>query len=205
MSEFDELKRRIRITKNARFAAAKRLRKTGLWGLWTVTLLSLLLVFVSIFSIVFSDTMNSFQIKVIGVSSVMLSVYLICITLFTALADPTRRQAILYLSANSLLELHNRINGEGQAAQVKLVDYTHEYQAILDHYSENHDETDYLVAIALSEENRSIASKMVMVLQHNVRHVVSTLFLMVIPSAILIVTVYAFFGWGMFSHLSERT
>jgi len=144
LNAFVKLRRRVEITKNARFQANLRLARRHRMSLYVISLLSLLVIVLAMLPItVINDEDKK---NFVSVATVFLSVYIIIITWMEASGNFYKRGEELHQNARKIHKIHQDLlmTPVDQADSRERIEKLQEkYQEALDSCVENHENVDY--------------------------------------------------------------
>lgn len=144
-NKFAELYRRVSITSKARYCASRRLLFHSIMSQWTVTLITVGLIAVSVLAI--SGVDLTFDPKYVSVMQIVFSVLILSYSLLLSLGDYSARSVKLHRCGMELgkiarnLQLYVAADCEDE----KYKEFVREYYDCLEKY-ENHEACDYLEA-----------------------------------------------------------
>ena len=143
--ELKEFNETIWKTRGARFNAYRRLRAKHRWSTWSIAFLSFYTLAINILPYAPIYLMNDRQKNLIAFFSLMLSLFILILSLLEGQNDYHLQASRLLSSANEMSDLHNRtrlISNESNTRS-ELKKYISEYSFILNKYYENHDPIDF--------------------------------------------------------------
>jgi hypothetical protein len=143
-NKFTELSRRVKITSKARYNASRRLTLQNNLSQWTLALLSLSLVLVSLVSTSGIDI--EFNSKYVGSMQIIFAVLVLIYALLLAIGDYSTRSAKIHRCGMELGRLATKIKShEGSGDKNEIYEgFADDYYNCLEKY-ENHVNSDYLV------------------------------------------------------------
>ena len=149
LSPLTELKRKVEITKDARFQAHLRLERRHHISSYFISVLSLCVIALSLLPNVITLTAQEGQLLLAG--SVILSVFIIILSLAEASQNFYHRGELLHENARQIGKIFNRlqlITEVDSDISTKLEKLSGDYDAIIDKCPMNHDNVDYWRAIS---------------------------------------------------------
>jgi hypothetical protein len=143
-----ELKRKAGITKSAQFAAAKRIEKLSIVSVVAISVIATLSIGIGAISIIFSDRLDADYIKILGVASILVSIYIIFISVLVASRAYDRKSFLLAASARRISEVINDINciAEKDYTIQSVKKFHRRYNQILSDFESDHDDIDFRFA-----------------------------------------------------------
>lgn len=145
---FEDLKRRVEMTRDARFQANLRLERRQRRSNWMISILSLFVIFLSLVPN-FTDLTNR-QSQILLALSVVNSIFIIITSLQEAAGAFQTKGEALHRSARKIATVYNKLMlllpGE-QSDPDKIRDLQKEYQVALDDCAFNHENIDHYGAI----------------------------------------------------------
>ena len=143
-----ELKRKAWITKSSQFAAAKRIEKLNYTSVIAISFIAIFNIASGAISIVFSENLDSEYIKILGLASIVISIYIIFISILVSGRGYDRRSYLLTASANQISELINDINClvEDRIDLKNVRNLYSKYNKILFDYEISHEDMDFRFA-----------------------------------------------------------
>lgn len=146
-NKFDELHRLVDITAKARYRAATRLGMHGMWSQWTLSLLAIGLIIVSVISI--SGMKTNFSELYTDVMQIIFSVVILTYSLLLGMGNFSAREERLLRCGMELSRIVRRIKPfrgkEDEKHETTYSDLTTKYYECLEKY-ENHKDVDYLAS-----------------------------------------------------------
>jgi len=146
-SHIGKLKSSVWTTKGARFNAHRRLERRSTVALWTLGLLSMLVFVLSLTALVFADTISAGQIKMIGLSTAIISFVSIWAHVYEYSHKHDRQAFSFHKSGQKLSELYNRIALEEKLAddfdEAHLIEFSEAYAEIIKDFDDNHANCDF--------------------------------------------------------------
>lgn len=145
LTPLQELKRKVQITKDARFQAHRRLERRHHYSSYLISLLSLYVIALSLYPNIFSLTPQQSQLLLAG--SVVLSVFIIILSLSEGARNFYHKGEVLHDNARILGQLHNKLELLSEADPDlinKISSIAKDYEAAIDRCPTNHDNVDYL-------------------------------------------------------------
>jgi hypothetical protein len=159
MNEFNyqSLYKRIWITRGCRFQAHRRLNASDNWSTWTINILTVYIISISILSL---DPPSIFEFLTKKVSSIFLicvSILILVISIIEASKNYKLKADIMHRCGKELSGIYNEICliKDGILTigiSEKLIELNSKYQQIVDKYDDNHIELDYNVFMVENHE-----------------------------------------------------
>jgi len=144
-NKFDELSRVVDLTAKARYRASTRLGIHGMWSQWTLSLLAIGLIIVSVVSI--SGIKTNFSEVYTDVMQIIFSVVILTYSLLLGMGDFSSRSAKLHKCGMELSRIIRKIKpfkGKDDEEHDGIYkEYSKEYYDCLEKY-ENHKNVDFL-------------------------------------------------------------
>jgi hypothetical protein len=137
------LSRHVDITRDVRYAIARRLRREKACARVVVSLLSLVIIGFAIAFLVFSEDFTHTQIAAVSVLNILVSSYIIVMNYEFERRDFDRQIMILEKSTSQLRELHYALTNNQVWTKAALQKYTETYNAILREFRFQTEERDY--------------------------------------------------------------
>lgn len=139
----DHLLRKMWQTKSARFNAHKRLEGRHRLSIFATSLLSCYLVGVSLYQLVFESSLTATGIKLLSVTNIVVSVFLIMITLVEAARNYGSEAERMRENALAISTLYNAFQALPLAeADAQRQQYAADYSALLENAQLNHEDLD---------------------------------------------------------------
>lgn len=144
-NKFSELNRRVKLTSKARYNASRRLTLKNNLSQWTLALLSVSLILISLVSA--SDIEIQFDNKYVDIMQIIFAVLVLTYSLLLATGDYSARSVKIHRCGMELGRLARKIkpHEEGGDESGKYDEFTNDYYNCLEKY-ENHENVDYLVS-----------------------------------------------------------
>lgn len=144
-NKFSELHRRVSMTSKARYCASRRLQFHKMMSQWTVTLIAVGLIAVSVLAI--SPVTLRFSLPYVAVMQIIFSVLILAYTLLLSLGDYSARAVKIHRCGMELGKIARELKPylEKQDEQVAYEKFVEKYYECLEKY-ENHETCDYLEA-----------------------------------------------------------
>lgn len=137
----DELLSRMHATKGARFAANKRLEAKSWFNGYTISILSLYVICISVGLLVFGTYLDGITENILTFISVSLSVLIIIFSLLVASEKIDVKAELMHNCARDVLDLYSELkfskNSDGE-----IETYRERYHSIINRYQHNHDNID---------------------------------------------------------------
>lgn len=143
---FDDLKRRVEITRDARFQANLRLERRQKASYFTISVLSLFVIGLSLLPNIFSYSDAGKQTLL--ALTVVNSVFVIITTFLEASGNFVHKGEQLHRSARKIATVFNKLmllTEQERGDQCKIKSLQEEYQSALDDCPFNHDNLDYFL------------------------------------------------------------
>ena len=144
LEPFNDLKRRVEITRDARFQANLRLERRNKSSYMIIALLSLFVIVLSLVPNVYSLTLAASQALL--ALSIVNSVFVIITTFLEASGNFVHRGEQLHKSARKVATVFNKLmllGPDERREKQKILELQKEYQEALDECPFNHDNMDY--------------------------------------------------------------
>lgn len=146
---FEDLKRRVEMTRDARFQANLRLERRLRRSNWMISILSLFVIFLSLVPN-FTELSQS-QSQILLSLSIVNSIFIIITSLLEAAGSYQTKGEALHRSARKIATVYNKLmllvpDEKRDAAKIR--DLQQEYQAALDDCAFNHENIDHYCAVA---------------------------------------------------------
>lgn len=150
-NKFSELSRRVKVTSKARYNASRRLSLQNSMSQWTLALLSVALILISLVSA--SDIETSFNKSYTDIMQIVFSVLILTYSLLLGTGDYSARSVKIHRCGLELGRIARKIkpyeNSEEYDQQYE--ELNDEYYNCLEKY-ENHESIDFLVASLETKE-----------------------------------------------------
>lgn len=150
-NKFSELNRRVKLTSKARYNASRRLTRQNNFSQWTLALLSVALILISLISA--SEIPTQFSKSYIDIMQIIFAVLILTYSLLLATGDYSARCVKIHRCGMELgriarkIKPYEGVDGEDE----KYEQFTNDYYNCLEKY-ENHESVDYLVADYSSQD-----------------------------------------------------
>jgi len=147
-TSFEKFLNRVEVTREARFAANKRLTRRHKRAYYIISMLSLFVIIISILPNIFG--LSDQQAQVLLAITILNSVFIIITTLMDAAGDYSLQAYLMQVSGRELSQTYNDIQlaTDKQRLDPKWISSKQrEYQAVLDRCPYDHDDADYLAVI----------------------------------------------------------
>ena len=144
---FFEFRKRLWVTKGCRFGANRRLSLKHQISTFTLSLLSVYVIAVSLFGLVFAADFENAIITTINLSAVVVSLFILTLSNVESGKGYQLKAAMLLKSAQKISELYNELEFQNCTEQISnesLYKLNSEYDKIISDIPENHDEVDFL-------------------------------------------------------------
>ncbi|UYN99563.1 MAG: SLATT domain-containing protein [Devosia sp.] len=144
LEPFNDLKRRVEITRDARFQANLRLERRNKWSYLVISVLSLFVIILSLVPNIFQLSQPASQALL--ALTIINSVFIIITTFLEASGNFVHKGEQLHRSARKIATVFNKLmllTVEEREDKEKIHDLQKEYQASLDDCSFNHENMDY--------------------------------------------------------------
>lgn len=144
-NKFTELNRRVKLTSKARYNASRRLTRQNKFSQWTLALLSVALILISLISA--SEIPTKFDDNYIDIMQIIFAVLVLTYSLLLATGDYSARCVKIHRCGMELGRLARKIKPyeNKNDNDTKYEQFTNDYYNCLEKY-ENHESVDYLVA-----------------------------------------------------------
>tara|TARA_R110001606_G_scaffold399222_1_gene582281 strand:- start:2172 stop:2828 length:657 start_codon:yes stop_codon:yes gene_type:complete len=144
-NKFSELNRRVKLTSKARYNASRRLTRQNNFSQWTLALLSVALILISLVSA--SDIPTKFNENYIDIMQIIFAVLILTYSLLLATGDYSARSVKIHRCGMELGRLARKIKPyeDVEDKDDKYNEFTNDYYNYLEKY-ENHENVDYLVS-----------------------------------------------------------
>jgi hypothetical protein len=145
-NKFSELNRRVKLTSKARYNASRRLTLQNKLSQWTLALLSVSLILISLVST--SEIKIEFDGRYVGIMQIIFAVLVLTYSLLLATGDYSARSVKIHRCGMELGRLARKIKSyEGTKEENNEIyeSFTNDYYNCLEKY-ENHENVDYLVS-----------------------------------------------------------
>ena len=144
-NKFSELNRRVKLTSKARYNASRRLTLRKNLSQWTLALLSVSLILISLVSA--SEIDIKFDGKYVDIMQIIFAVLVLTYSLLLATGDYSARSVKIHRCGMELGRLARKIKPyeTGEDATGKYDEFANDYYNCLEKY-ENHENVDYLVS-----------------------------------------------------------
>lgn len=144
-NKFFELNRRVKLTSKARYNASRRLTLKNNLSQWTLALLSVSLILISLVSA--SNIIIKFDAKYVDIMQIIFAVLVLTYSLLLATGDYSARSVKIHRCGMELGRLARKIKPyEGcKNENEKYDEFANDYYNCLEKY-ENHENVDYLVS-----------------------------------------------------------
>ncbi|MEX2491139.1 MAG: SLATT domain-containing protein [Nitrospirales bacterium] len=144
-NKFSELHRRVSMTSKARYCASRRLQFHKMMSQWTVTLIAVGLIAVSVLAI--SPVTLRFSLPYVAVMQIIFSVLILAYTLLLSLGDYSARAVKIHRCGMELGKIARELKPylEKQDDQGAYEKFVEKYYECLEKY-ENHETCDYFEA-----------------------------------------------------------
>ncbi|WP_298987295.1 SLATT domain-containing protein [uncultured Roseibium sp.] len=136
------LRRKMHNTKGARFESSKRLLKKYRLSVWSISILSLYVICVSVGLLIFSGAYSDWFGNVMTFLSVSMSVFIIILSLLNESNSYQLNADIMHNCAREILVLYNKIPNDNNLNEDLFDEYRDGYQKIINSFHVNHDELD---------------------------------------------------------------
>jgi hypothetical protein len=150
-NKFSELNRRVKLTSKARYSASRRLTLKNNLSQWTLALLSVSLILISLISA--SNIDIKFDSKYVDIMQIIFAVLVLTYSLLLATGDYSARSVRIHRCGMELGRLARKIKPyEGNSDDdAKYDEFTNDYYNCLEKY-ENHENVDYLISDYASKD-----------------------------------------------------
>lgn len=144
-NKFSELNRRVKLTSKARYNASRRLTLKNTLSQWTLALLSVSLILISLVSA--SNIAIKFDAKYVDIMQIIFAVLVLTYSLLLATEDYSARSVKIHRCGMELGRLARKIkpHEDNEDENGKYDEFANDYYNCLEKY-ENHENVDYLVS-----------------------------------------------------------
>jgi len=142
-NKFSELNRRVKLTSKARYNASRRLSLQNKLSQWTLALLSVSLILISLVSA--SGISINFHDKYVDIMQIIFAVLVLTYSLLLATGDYSARAVKIHRCGMELGRLARKIKPFEGNDDEKYNSFANDYYNCLEKY-ENHEHVDYLVS-----------------------------------------------------------
>ena len=153
--DIGNLLKKMHQTKGARFESHKRYTAKNYYSNFTISILSFYVICISVGLLVFDSSISNNLKNWFTFVSVALSVLIIIITLLDGSQRYDVKAELMHNCARDINELYNRCKLEKEPNEVRMGEFTSQYQMILFKYQFNHDEIDRKMYSANSPFDKS--------------------------------------------------
>lgn len=141
--KFDGIFKKIWVTRGARFQAHKRLNVINNWSTWSVNLLSIYVVCLSILALAPPTQLSFLADKMGTLLIICFSVLMLVVNLLESSKDYKLKADVMHRCAKELSHLYNELilikdQSSNPNINDKLVEILNKYQVIIDNCSDNH-------------------------------------------------------------------
>lgn len=140
---FIDLRRRIEITRQVRYAVARRFRKEKACARIIVSFLSLIIVAFSVVALVFAKAVDEQLVTIINVIIIVISFYIIIVNYEFERRDFDRQISLLEKSTAALREVYSDASEVDAGATARWDKISNRYEAILREYSYQSEDKDF--------------------------------------------------------------
>lgn len=150
-NKFSELSRRVKVTSKARYNASRRLSLQNSMSQWTLALLSVALILISLISA--SDIETSFSKPYTDIMQIVFAVLILAYSLLLGTGDYSARSVKIHRCGLELGRIARKIKPyeDSEGYEEKYEELNDEYYNCLEKY-ENHKSIDFLVASLESKD-----------------------------------------------------
>lgn len=137
---------RMNIVKRARFNAHSRLEQKHKVSIFTLSLISLFVVAISLYALTYNMILPLGVKSAITFASIISSIFIIIVGLLESQNNYQVRAMQLHKCAMEITDLHQKLQIDSSLNRDELQDYANKYQSALQACPYNHDDIDYLMA-----------------------------------------------------------